>query len=293
MIRQQTHPIDKVLFERLGGLILAGKHNEHEGAACALEAASIARGRGISDKPGDAGLPTLWPISDGLCIWPDDQTRTQHVVPLVKALWGWPRWSKRRRAAWKRRVIQRTIQEILPCVLRSIGLEAEATRCAQEGTVEAADAASAAADERVTAARRATDSFRILGAIRAREAAGFVVKAARDRDDFDIAYAAYNVAFAVGSIARSHAATESDSDGTDSATAGISATDVLSLACRIWREEAERIHGPNFNKGRLYLIFAPHRGGLPFDRLKARPVRDTGANGRAKSTHCRVRVRSC
>lgn len=241
MDKQKVHSFDDVLYQQFGGIIQAGEHDDHEGAACALEAASMARGRGLSDKPSNAGLPTLWPISDGLCIWPDDQTRTQHVVPLVKALWGWPQWSKRRRAAWKQRVIQRTIREILPCVLRSIGLEAEADRCAQDGTIKAAVAASAAADERVTAARSVADSFRVLDAIHVREAANFVVKAARKREDCDIAYAAYNVAFAVGSIARSRATAASDADIAAPVVAGVSAVDVLSLACCIWREEAERV----------------------------------------------------
>lgn len=249
MDKQKIHPFDRVLYQQFDGVIRAGEHDDHEGAACALEAASIARGRGLSDKPGDAGLPTLWPLSDGLCIWPDDQTRTKHVVPLIKALWGWPQWSKRRRAAWKRRVIQRTIQEILPCVLHPIGLEAEADRCIQDGTREAADAARTAADEAVSVARRATDSFQYLRAIHAREAANYVVKAARKREDFDIAYAAYNVAFAVSGIARSRAAaaTEPDADTANPVVVDMSAVDALSLACLIWREEAERLPGPKPN----------------------------------------------
>ncbi len=236
MNRQQIHPFEGVLIDRFGGLIQAGEHDGEEGAACALEAASVARGRGISDSPGDAGLPTLWPLSDGLGIWPDDKTRTKHVIPLVKALWRWPRWSKGQRAAWKRRVIQRTIQEILPFVLRSIGLESEADRCEQDGTIEAAEAASAAANGAVKDARKAADSFRMLDAIHAREAANYVIKAAQRREDFDIAYAAYNVALAVGGIARS-----CDADATGPIVDGVSAVSVLSLTCRIWREEAEHI----------------------------------------------------
>ena len=188
MNSQKMHPYEQLLHERFGGIIKAGEHDVQEGAACALEAASEARGHGLSDDSGDAGLPTLWPLSDGLCIWPDDQTRTQQVVPLVKALWGWPQLSKKRRAAWKWRVIQRTIREIFPCVLRSVGLEAEADRCAQDGTIEAAEAARAAANGAVEDARKTADSCRMLDAIHAREAADYVVKAARNREDFDMAY---------------------------------------------------------------------------------------------------------
>ena len=237
------HPFERVLHEKFGGVIEAGEHDLEDGAACALEAASFARGREFSDKPAVAGLPTLWPLSDGLGIWPDDKTRTKHVIPLVKALWRWPRWSKGQRAAWKRRVIQRTIQEILPFVLRSIGLESEADRCEQDGTIEAAEAASAAANGAVKDARKAADSFRMLDAIRAREAANYVIKAAQRREDFDIAYAAYNIAIAIGGIARSRdaAAADSDADTVGSIVVGVSALDILSLACGLWREEAERI----------------------------------------------------
>lgn len=243
MNKQRVHPFDKVLYQQFGGVIQAGQHEDYRDAACALEVASVARGRGLSDNPVDAGLPTLWPISDGLGIWPDDQTRTKYISPLVKAFWGWPQWSKRRRAAWKRRVIERTIQEVLPFVLRTIGLETKAELCEREGTREAADAARTAADEAVTAAHSAADSFRKLDAIRAREAANYVVKAASKREDFDIAYAAYNVAFAVSSIARSRAAAAaaSDAETADSIVAGVSAVDVLAIACCIWREEAGRV----------------------------------------------------
>lgn len=243
MNTQKMHPYEQLLHKRFGGIIKAGEHDVQDGAACALEAASMARGHGLSNDSGDAGLPTLWPISDGLCIWPDDQTRTQHIVPLVKALWGWPQWSEEQQGAWKRRVIRRTIQEILPCVLRSIGLEAEADSCAQDGTREAAEAARTAADDVVEDARKAADSFRLIDAIHAREAAHYVAKAARKREDFDMAYAAYNVAFAVGSIARSRAAAAGDPDADTAAPIGVcvSAVDVLSLACRIWCEEAERV----------------------------------------------------
>ena len=249
MDKQKVHPFDNVLYQQLGGIIQAGEHEDHEGAACALEAASVARGHGLSDDSGDAGLPTLWPISDGLCIWPDDQTRTEHVVPLVKALWGWPQWSEEQQGAWKRRVIQRTIQEILPCVLRPIGLEAEADLCAQGGTIKAAKAARAAANDVVEDAGKVADSFRILEATRAREAAKYVIKAAQEREDFDIAYAAYNVAFAVGCIARSRAAAAGDPDADTAAPIGVcvSAVDVLSLACRIWCEEAEQVRQPRTN----------------------------------------------
>ena len=246
MITQRMHPFEQVLHERFGGVIEAGEHELEDSAACALEAASFARGREFSDKPAVAGLPTLWPLSDGLGIWPDDKTRTKHVIPLVKALWGWPRWSKGQRAAWKGRVVQRTIQEILPCIIRTIGLEAEAERCALDGNLEAALAARAAAKRVVEAARKTADSIRMLDAVRAKEAAHLVVIAASSRDDFNLAYAAYNVASAVlcMAIGRATSAVNSNLDTPCYKVDGVSAVDILSLACRIWREEAERIRQP-------------------------------------------------
>ena len=243
MDKQNVHPFDKTLYQELGGVIQAGEHDDHEGAACALEAASIARGRGLSDMPGDAGLPTLWPISDGLCIWPDDQTRTEHVVPLVKALWGWPQWSEEQQGAWKRRVIQRTIQEILPCVLRSIGLDAEADFCVRDGTKKAALNASAAAEKTRETAFREQDALLMLDAIRAREAAECAAKAVHSEDVFYTAHATHYVATAVSCMARGSATAKATSDAAVACykVNGFSALDVLAQACLIWREEAERV----------------------------------------------------
>jgi len=240
---QGMHPFEKVLYERFEGVILPGEHDLEEGVACALEAASMARGRGLSDKPGDAGLPTLWPLSDGLGIWPDHQTRTEHVVPLVKALWGWPQWSQGQKKVWKSRVVQRTIQEILPLILRPIGLEAEAKQCERNGSLEAALAARAAAKKVTESARKTADCTLMLNAVRSREATHYVVKAASSRDDFDLAFAGYNLASTVHcmTIGRATTAHSSAEDIAYYKVDGTSAVEILSLSCRIWREEAERV----------------------------------------------------
>lgn len=243
MVAQRMHPFELELHERFGGVIEAGQHDLEDGAACALEAASMARGRGLSDDLGDAGLPAIWPISDGLGIWPDDQTRTMHVIPLVKALWGWPQWSKGQQKNWKGRVVQRIIQETLPHILRRIGLEAEAERCARDGNLEAALAARAAAQGVVDAVRKASDANRMLDAVRAKEAARFVVIAASSREDFNLAYAAYYAATTVHcmAIGRVTSSANSREDTARCKVDGVSGVDILSLACRIWREEAEGI----------------------------------------------------
>jgi hypothetical protein len=243
MNEQKMHPFERILFERFGGHIQAGEHDEREEAACALEMASLARGRGLSYESVDAELPMFWPISDGLGIWPDDKTRTVHVLPLVTALWDWPQWSKSQEEAWKGRILQRTIQEILPFVLRPIGLIAEADRCAQDGDLGAALAAREAAREIVKTAHGDQDAMLVLRAVRVRESARFVVRAARSRDDFELAYAAYHVASSLHCIAigRGIAAREALTDSTCYRNRDATAGEILALACRIWREEADQV----------------------------------------------------
>lgn len=114
-----THPFDKVLKSRFGGVLKHGSHNP-DGEACALEAASVARGNGWDDAPGAAGLPDIRPLNDGP--WSSDEGRTRAMVPLVKALWTWPRWGETRRREWRRRAVLRFNREIL----RHTQLEADA-----------------------------------------------------------------------------------------------------------------------------------------------------------------------
>ena len=240
MNTQEMHPFEQVLHGQYGGVI---RVEEKEGAACALEAASVARGRPFSDKPSDAGLPDLSPLSDGNCIWPDDQTRTEHLVPVVKALWTWPRWSNRQRSAWKQRVIKRTIGEILPLILRPIGLEAEAERCAREGTARATIATRIAAEKLRKAALREQNATLMLDAIRVRETANDAIQALNSKDVFYTAITAYSAATAAHcmAIGRTTTSASSEVDTARFKVSGASAEDILALACLIWRVEAERI----------------------------------------------------
>ena len=230
MITQELHPFEQVLQEQFGGVI---RVEEQDGAACALEAASVARGREFSDDPKVAGLPTLWPLSDGYCIWPDDRTRTKHIVPVVKALWGWPQWSRKQKAAWKRRVAERTVREILPFVLRPIGLESEADFCVRDGTEKAALDASAAAEKTRETAFREQDAILMCDAIRAREAAKYAVNAVHNKDVFYTAHAAHYVAIAVSCMARGPATAAKTTSVADAArykVNGFSALDILARA---------------------------------------------------------------
>ena len=239
MKTQQVHPFEKVLHEQFGGVI---RLEEEDGAACAVEAASVARGNGFSDSPKSAGLPNLWPLSDGCLIWPDDKTRTEHVVPMVKALWGWPQWSRKRRAAWKRRVIQRTIREVLPCVVRPLGLEAEAEHCAQTGETAPSLSALEAAMSRDVHSSEELRKRVEMG--QAKTAIDFATKATSSMDPLDMALAASLAANALQCMA---IVCTINSNTTDAEAArykicGVSAMDILVLACRIWREEAGSNH---------------------------------------------------
>lgn len=108
-----THPFDKVLKSRFGGLLKHGSHSP-DGEACALEAASVARGNSWSQNPRSAGLPDLRELNDGP--WSSDEARTRAIRQLVKALWTWPRWGEKRRGDWTRRVVLRFNRE-LSCAL--------------------------------------------------------------------------------------------------------------------------------------------------------------------------------
>lgn len=103
------HPFDKVLKSRFGGLLKHGSHHP-DGEACALEAATVARGNKWDDEPETAGLPDLRELNDGP--WSSDEARTRALRPLVKALWTWMRWGEKRRGAWTSRVKLRFNREL-------------------------------------------------------------------------------------------------------------------------------------------------------------------------------------
>lgn len=202
------HPYLDVLNTRFAGVLAHGAHAP-DGVACALEVASIARGKKWSDSPAVAGLPDLRPLNDGP--WPSDRERTRALVPVVVALWDWSEWSPARRKAFAAAVAERTIRELLPPVLRAVGLNAEARRCQQEGTAAAARAAAdayayAAADAAADAAAADADAAR---------AAAYAAYAARDA-----AYAARAVADAA-------------------ARKPVAPVTLLRRACRLWIEAAE------------------------------------------------------
>jgi hypothetical protein len=227
------HPFTETLSSRFGGVLRHGKHAE-DGEACALEAASVARGRRWSDKPGLAGLPDLRPLNDAR--WPDDATRTEHMLPVVLALWDWAEWKPARRKAWAKRVAERTIREVLPIALRAAGLDAEAERCEREGTREAANAAHA------NAANAAHANAAHANAAHA-NAAAYAANAAHANAAHAnaAAYAAYAFAAAYANAyanAVAYAAAAANAAAYAYAAAARVGGEPLIVACRIWASEA-------------------------------------------------------
>ena len=195
-----AHVFETVVRDRFGGLLRSGSHRP-DGLACVLEAVAAARGLPWTDSPVEVGLPDLRPLNDAR--WSSDAVRTAALVPVVVALWKYSGWTKHQRTTWICRVVERTIREVLPVMLRYVGCEDAAIRCEREGTATAAYAAYTAAD---AAARSA-------------------------------AYAAYAAAtYAAGATGAAAAAASAASAAAYAAAAA--ADRILQLTCRIWQEEA-------------------------------------------------------
>jgi hypothetical protein len=231
--------LETLLRERFGGIISHGKHPP-DGAACALELVSQAKGLPWTDDPRTVGYPDLRSLNDAG--WVSDAARTTALLPVLIALSGWPDWSKSRRITCARIVALRTIREVLPIALRAIGLDGAARRCETAGTLKSAwDAARDAAGTAGTAAWDA-----------ARDAAGTAGTAAWDAA-WDAAGTAGTAAWAAGVAAeaawtaawtdtgaRSAEAAAWTAAGTAMATGAGKASGeaVLILSARIWVEAA-------------------------------------------------------
>src|SRR5262249_16383293 len=111
-----------ILKKRFGGVLRHGSHVEN-GQACALECVSAPPKIKWTDRPEVVGMPDLRPLNDAR--WPDDATRTKHMLPVIEALWNWADWSNARKILFAERLAFLTITEMLPVVLRTIKLEKE------------------------------------------------------------------------------------------------------------------------------------------------------------------------
>lgn len=113
---------------------------------CILEAVSLCEGRSKTDDPDTIDRPDCRSLNDGP--WSSDEARTAGMLRLAPLLAAWPTWGQARRIEWARAVALHTFRELLPIVLREIGLEAEAVACEQASTLEAAAQAADAANAR-------------------------------------------------------------------------------------------------------------------------------------------------
>ena len=208
------HVYETTVADRFGGVLKAGKHCE-DGEACALEAAAIARGCNWTDDPARVGLPDLRRINDSR--WASDGERTEHIVPVIVALWDWPRWTTARRIAWAKEVALRTIREVLPIVLELRGFNDEAAACRAATDLVLARAAASAAMQK-TAADAAAAAAADAAAAYAAYAAADAAAAAADAYAYDgDAYAADAYADAYAAAAAYAAAYAAAADAADAA----------------------------------------------------------------------------
>jgi hypothetical protein len=195
-----------------GGVLRQGAH-EPNGEACALEARSQALGLQWTDDPVQTQFPDIRPLNDAW--WESDAQRTEHLVPVIEALWDWPQWDKARQQRFAERLAERTIREILPPALETAGCKAEAEACRKDGDEKSARAA------KVAATSAATDAANVA-------AASAAAYATATRAAKVAAYAtAANAAAAAANVAAYATA------------AAYAAGNSLIFACRIWRECAE------------------------------------------------------
>jgi hypothetical protein len=235
----QTMTLDRLqslLAEHDDGVLRSGAHREGR-EFCALEFESKVRGRDWSDAP--VTLPDMRPINDGL--WSSDAARTDALLPVMVALWGWSTWTLERRIAWAQRIALETVRQI---VAELPGLsDAIRTQCrdakdltAAEGAAERAGAWAAAAAAMTEAAAEAAAGLAVSAAAAAARAGAPAAAAAR--------VWAPATAWAATAAARAGAAAEAEAAvgaaaEAEAAVGAEAADSVLRIACQIWIQAAE------------------------------------------------------
>lgn len=122
------HPIRRAVAEYCGGSVSAGPHDPAAGAACILEAVSVAMGVSFTDDPAVLRWPDLRGLNDA---YRSDTARTAAMTRLAVALWGWEGWPKVQRLAWYRDVVYALAHTVLPPMLAAMGIDPEPCRTAQ------------------------------------------------------------------------------------------------------------------------------------------------------------------
>jgi hypothetical protein len=181
---------------------LTGGLGTANGQTCIEGAISLACGGGLSDSPACVAEPDRsYAIAINDAAWSSPAARAEALLPLALAQLD---TAGRDRTVWARALAEGTIRRVLPIGLRAAGLDAEAERCAREGTADsarsAARAARAAADAYAAAyaaTYTASAADAASAAAAARDAADCAAAAAVDAD----ADAAYDAADAAAVVA--------------------------------------------------------------------------------------------
>ena len=202
------------LVEHDKGVLKHGAHRPEEREYCALEFVSIMRQDAqMNDTPGH--LPDLRPLNDAS--WSSDEERTEHMLPVLAALWDWETWTQKRRQAFATKLAIETVKQIVS-QLPSIGSE-NRTRCLNVVTLACAACAACAADAADAAC--AADAARTAAAAYAARAAAAA------------AYAAGAAAAAAAAARAASAASAADA----------AADTVLSVSCQIFVDAAQSTEG--------------------------------------------------
>ena len=196
------------------GVLLSGGHSPYLGKYCALEAVGQLRGIPWTDNPLDVGIPDMRCINDAC--WSSDAARTVAMLPMLAAVSRWATWTPEQKQQWVSCVVIQTVRQILsqtPSLPKSV-----CTQCQQVATLE---------DAKV-----AVDAARALGVWAAIAAAAAVRAAAEMGAAAETAATAAATAWAARAAAWAAEAAEAAMPNADT---------ILTLACVIWQEEADKI----------------------------------------------------
>lgn len=186
--------IQKKLREIISQGLVSGLGEPQPGLLCVEAAICLALGEPHSDRPSCvAEKDRAYAIAINDATWSSPEARARALLPLALAQLG---TAGTDRSEWVRRLVEGTIQRVLPIALRAAAkvatgehssrLASAADRCERDGDRAAARAAARAAD----AAYAAADA----------RAAAYAADAAR-ATDAAYAAAAYAHAYAVGAAA--------------------------------------------------------------------------------------------
>jgi len=208
-----------------GGVLEHGFHLPGSGKCCASELDHVIRGKRWSSLPGY--LPSLVCINDAY--WESDDSRTEHMLPLMSTLSMWSKWSRGKKIKWAEVVAVQTVRELLPIALYYAAVD-DSMHCKKVKNLAEAENATILA---MRAAREArtypTPGYALVTASQYAENAAkytlhFIHSINRPNDNF---YESISLnSRLVDAAALCVAASSCDFN-------------TILLACRIWKESAE------------------------------------------------------